>query len=261
MPLMSAMSERGFSGRKRSAIIAVLVTRGSATISVLSGLASSHWQRIGWLSAMFAPIRRMTSAICQILVRSGRTIAAERALVPGDRAGHAQRSVSVEVLAAEPKLRKFAERVELFRDQLPGAQDADRIGPILLLHTSKFLRHHRQRLVPIHADERAVLSQQRIAGPVLRFERVVFGKPFGAKRSEVGAVIGVSAHAHRAAIFHAQKHSAAHRAIPARRRYPAVGNFLRGRISRDCVGGVRVLFAEDVQAERAFQVHHAAFPW
>jgi hypothetical protein len=39
---MSAMSERGFSGRKKSAIMAVLVTRGSATMSVLFGFASSH---------------------------------------------------------------------------------------------------------------------------------------------------------------------------------------------------------------------------
>ena len=39
MPLSSARSERGFSGRCRSAIIAVLVTRGSATISVLRGIA------------------------------------------------------------------------------------------------------------------------------------------------------------------------------------------------------------------------------
>src|SRR5437773_12254475 len=56
------MSERGFKGRYRSAIIAVLVTRGSATIKVLEGLASRYWQRIGWLSAMFAPMRKMTSA-------------------------------------------------------------------------------------------------------------------------------------------------------------------------------------------------------
>ena len=40
MPLISARSERGFSGRYISANIAVLVTRGSATISVWCGFVS-----------------------------------------------------------------------------------------------------------------------------------------------------------------------------------------------------------------------------
>ena len=64
----SAMSLRGLTGRWMSAIIAVLVTRGSTTITWCAVLSAAQtigqrWQRMGWLSAMLAPISRMTSAV------------------------------------------------------------------------------------------------------------------------------------------------------------------------------------------------------
>src|SRR5260370_1147219 len=55
IPFSSAMSERGFKGRKMSAIMAVLVTRGSATIKVAPGFSNSLCHRMGWFSAMCAP--------------------------------------------------------------------------------------------------------------------------------------------------------------------------------------------------------------
>ena len=45
-----------------SASMAVLVTRGSTTMTVASSLLSTRGARSGWLSAMLAPIRRMQSA-------------------------------------------------------------------------------------------------------------------------------------------------------------------------------------------------------
>ena len=76
MPLISAMSLRGLTGRWMSAIIAVLVTRGSTTIRGAGDvcracLRSRRWQRMGWLSAMLAPIRRITSAVSMIGIGPG----------------------------------------------------------------------------------------------------------------------------------------------------------------------------------------------
>ena len=42
MPLSRAISERGLSGRYKSAIRAVLLTRGSATTTVLPGFLSKR---------------------------------------------------------------------------------------------------------------------------------------------------------------------------------------------------------------------------
>ena len=62
----------------------------------------------------------------QILVGAGRAVAAEGELVAGDRAGHAERGVAVVVAGAEAELHQLAQGVELLRDQLAGADHAQR---------------------------------------------------------------------------------------------------------------------------------------
>ena len=183
-PLSSARSDRGWIGRCRSASIAVLVTRGSTTISVLPGLASSRRQRIGWLSAMLAPISRMTSARLEILVGAGRAVAAERPLVAGDRGRHAQRGVAVVVARAEAELHQLAERVELLGDELAGADDADRTRARSVACTSRNRRRHRRRCASSQLTrvEPPSPSQQRIARAVRRVERVVLRQPLRAQQ-------------------------------------------------------------------------------
>ena len=131
MPLISARSERGFSGRCRSAIMAVLVTRGSATISVLLRI---RFQILAENRMVVGDVRADQQnhvGPLQIFVSARRAVAAERQLVTGNGARHAQRGVAVVVVGAEAELHQLAERVELFGDQLAGAQDAQRFGPYL----------------------------------------------------------------------------------------------------------------------------------
>ena len=144
MPLRSAMSERGLTARWMSAIIAVLVTRGSTTMRVRGlvpgDVRSRRWQRMGWLSAMLAPMRRMTSACFHIGVGAGWAIGAEGELVAGDGGGHAERGVAVVVASAEAELDEFAEGVELLGEELAGADDAEGFVAVALLDIAECVR-------------------------------------------------------------------------------------------------------------------------
>ncbi|CAO0831489.1 hypothetical protein SMICM17S_03639 [Streptomyces microflavus] len=65
MPLRSARSVPGSIWRKRSALSAVALRRGSTTMSLApADLIRSiiRRKRIGWQSAMFAPMTKKTSA-------------------------------------------------------------------------------------------------------------------------------------------------------------------------------------------------------
>ena len=125
MPLRSARSDRGFSGRCTSASIAVFVTRGSATISVLRPVGVEALPENRMVVGDVRADQQHDVGALEILVRPGRAVAAERPLVAGDGRRHAQRRVAVVVARAEAELGQLAERVELFGDELSGADDAD----------------------------------------------------------------------------------------------------------------------------------------
>ena len=116
-----------------SAIIAVLVTRGSATISVLFAIRFQALAEDRMVVGDVGADQQDHVGFRQVFVGAGRAVAAEGALVAGDGAGHAERGVAVVVAGAEAELHQLAERVELFGDQLAGADDAERVRAVLRL--------------------------------------------------------------------------------------------------------------------------------
>ena len=96
--------------------------------------------------------------LLQILIGSRRPVAAERRLVPGDRAGHAQRSVAVVIVSAEPQLHQLPQRVELFGDQLSGADHAQRIPSVARLGGPETLHHGVERFVPTDGNQLAIFA-------------------------------------------------------------------------------------------------------
>ena len=174
IPLSSARSDRGFSGRNRSAIIAVLVTRGSATISVLLRICFQMLAKNRMVLGDVGADQKDDIGFLQIFVGARRPIAAERSLVAGDRGGHAQRRVAVVVVRAEAKLHQFAQRVELFGDQLAGADHAERVAAVSLpAWRGNFSTIVSRASSQLTRYQLAVLAQQRILRAVRRFERVV----------------------------------------------------------------------------------------
>ena len=194
----------------------------------------------------------------EILVGAGRAIAAERAFVPGHRRRHAQRRVAVVVRGAEPELHEFSERVELFGDELPGADHADGACAVPLLDVPERRRHGRQRVVPGNPGESSVAFEQRIPGATGGIERVVLRQALRAQPAAVYRMTGVAAHAHRPAVLDAHEHPAADGAVPAGCGDPAVGHLLRRDVAGHRIDGVRVPIGACVEAQDSLQIHAAS---
>ena len=199
----------------------------------------------------------------EVLVRAGRTVAAEGPLVAGDGAGHAERRVAVVVARAEAELHQLAERVELLGDELPGADDADGVRAVLLPGSPR----NSPTIVPSASSQLDALAarrsraEQRIARARVGVHRVVLESPSGQSMPALTGMIRVAAHADGAAVLHADEHAAADRAVAAGRRHPAIGNPARGRVAGrlgSCAVGV--LLGARVEAERASQAHAASLP-
>ena len=195
--------------------------------------------------------------LLHILVSAGRPIAAERALVAGHGRRHAERGVATEILGTEAELHQFAERVELFGEQLAGADHAQRFGSVTLLHVAELGSHRRQRFRPGYPDQLAFLAQQGIFEAILGVERVVFREPFGAQFAEVGLVILVASHGDSLTVLYANVHATTDGAVTARRLHPLVRNLAGVGVAGDGVGGVRVLLLANIETKEALQTHAA----
>ena len=84
----------------------------------------------------------------EVLIAAGGAIAAERTLVAGNGRRHAQRRIAVIVARAQAELHQLAQRVELFRQELAGADHAHRLASIALLNAAEFPGHRAHRLRP-----------------------------------------------------------------------------------------------------------------
>src|SRR5205809_1067296 len=70
-------------------------------------------------------------------------------------------------------------------------------------------------------------------------------------------MVRITSHAHGAAVFDADEHAAADRAVSASSGNPLVGGLLGGHVTEAGVGNVGVLVGKDVEAQRALPVHAA----
>ena len=115
-------------GRWRSAIIAVLVTRGSTTMSLRGLVPGAAIDAVAEDRVVVGDVgadEQDDVGGLHVVVGAGRTVAAEGELVAGDGGGHAERGVAVVVAGAEAELHEFAEGVELLGEELAGADDAE----------------------------------------------------------------------------------------------------------------------------------------
>src|SRR5947208_8582724 len=196
--------------------------------------------------------------LLQVFVGSGWPVAAERALVTRNRASHAQCRISIVVLGGEAKLHQLTKGIELFSHKLAGADHAERILTVTFLGCAKLLDRHIESLLPTHSFQLAVLAEERMLRAIRSLNRVMLGKSLGAKLAKIDGMIGIPAHAHGAAILHADKHSAANRAVTTGGRDPAVRDFLRGGVPMVRIGSVCVFLRKDVESELALQIHAAS---
>ena len=134
MPWNSATSVPGSIARCRSAQSAVAVRRGSTTTIFSAGLrsfaASMRRNRTGCAHAVFDPaMKRHRRGRCPRSSR--RRVGAERLLVAGDRARHAQPRVGVDVVGADQPLRELVEDVVVLGQELARDVERDAVRPVL----------------------------------------------------------------------------------------------------------------------------------
>ena len=194
----------------------------------------------------------------EVFIRAGRTVAAERTLVAGHRGGHAQRGVAVDVGRTDAELHQLAERVELLRHELTGADDAHRARPVLRLRLAKLRRHRREGFVPADAAELTVALEQRVTRAVVGDDGVMLREPLRAEHAAVDRMIRVAAHRHRAVALDADEHPASHRAVAARRRHPLVRHLLRGDVPGNLIDRVGVAVSSRVESEESLERHEAS---
>ena len=139
--------------------------------------------------------------VVQVVVAGGRRVGAERGLVAGHRAAHAQTRVGVEVVGADQALGQLVEDVVVLGEQLAGDVEADRVGAVLPHDGGKTVSGVVERVVPVDGLRRiaAVRAAHRPQQPRLQRHglrgREVQRAALGAQPSEVGRMLRVAAHA------------------------------------------------------------------
>ncbi len=227
MPLNSATSVPGRIGRNRSASRAVSVLRGSATITFICGLArraaSSRRYRIGMRISRIGADDEHHLGQVDILVAGRRRIGAQRLLVAGHRAGHAQARIGIDIVGADQALGELVEDVVILGQQLAGNVEADAVRAMLGDGIGEFFRHEIEAGIPGGALARgiALRAQFRMKRARLLLQqgagRQVQRAALGAQAAEVGRVLGIALHAQHLPAVGFDDHAAAHAAVAAGR--------------------------------------------
>jgi hypothetical protein len=87
----------------------------------------------------------------------------------------------------------------------------------------------------------------------------MLGQTLRAKPAFIHGVLRIAANRNRPPIPNADKHPATHRAIPARRSHPFLGDLPRSHVAEFGILSVRVLLAQVVDAKESLDVHAASF--
>lgn len=177
--------------------------------------------------------------LVEVLVRAGRAVGAERQLVTGPGARHAQPGVRLDLVGAQISLGQLVGQVLGFEAHLTGHVEGDRVGAVFVddrpqppcrLGDRRVHGGGLRFLAPVRADEGA--GQPAGCG-----EQVGGGRALGAQPAEVGRVLLVPGRlqdrtAPVRSAADVQDHAAAHTAVRADRAHPGRGRAVGPRVQR-----------------------------
>ena len=158
-----------------------------------------------------------------VLVAGGRRVGAERQLVAGDRARHAQPRVGVDVVGADQPLRELVEDVVVLGQQLAGDVERDAVRAVLArcmpANRSASASSASSQSAALRGIARAARTHAELqraaprAGACGQMQRAALA----AQLAEVGRMVGIAAHAGDAAAVVLDDDAAADAAIAAGR--------------------------------------------
>jgi hypothetical protein len=211
------MSEPGRSGRCRSAMSAVSVKRGSATMT--ADALPGHGMALGGVG----PDQEEAVGDLDVGIGAGRAVGPQRARVAGRGRGHAEARVRVEVVRAEKALGQLRGDVVLLGQELSRAVEGDRRGTVRGHDLAKPVRDHAHGQLPRHAGQLGVTPRPhlRIEEPIRRPEgrRQVHG--LGAHIAKARRVLRIPLHPLHHAVLDLHQQSAPNSAVGAERLPPA----------------------------------------
>ena len=136
-----------------SAISAVIVRRGSMSTIRISGrrclAAAMRWYRTGWHQARFEPTRTIEIGQFEVFIGPRDSVCAEGAAMSGDRGGHAESRIGVDIGRADEAFHQLVGDVIILGQQLPRDIKGDAIGAMCGDAARKCRGDEIERLVPI----------------------------------------------------------------------------------------------------------------
>ena len=126
--------------------------------------------------------------VIDILVAARHNILAEGAHVAGNRRGHAQPRIGVDVGRADEALHELVGDVIVLGQKLAGEIEGDRLGAMLLERACDAGCDTIDSLVPAHPPAADLGMEQ----PGLQAQRLAERRALGAQSAEVGGVVGVA---------------------------------------------------------------------
>ena len=155
----------------------------------------------------------------QVVVAAGRTVGAQRLLVAGARAGHAQPRVGLEPLGPQVALGELVGQVLRLDGHLPRHVQRDRVGPVLVADRRQPGSHHLDG--GVQAGRRglgaALRTDQSRRQAAAGAQHIGGCRALGAESTPVSGVIRSAGGLRHHAVGHMQVHAAAHAAVTAHR--------------------------------------------
>ena len=128
--------------------------------------------------------------LVEILIAAGHGVGAEGAAVAGDRRGHAQPRIGVDIGAADEPLHQLVGDVIVLGQQLPGEIERHRAGAVALDDMREAMGDMVERVAPGHAFHAALAAaDHRIEQPVLEAQRLAERRALRAQPPEIGGML------------------------------------------------------------------------
>ena len=154
--------------------------------------------------------------LVEILVAARHRVGAERAAVAGDRRGHAQPRIGVDIGAADKTLHQLVGDVIVLGQQLAGEIERDRAGAVARDDVLKAMRDMVERVAPGHPLHRPlVAADHRMQQAVFQPERLAERRSLRAQPAEIGGMLGIARDRRPSPAVGRRQHAAADAAIGA----------------------------------------------
>jgi hypothetical protein len=155
--------------------------------------------------------------LVEIPVGAGHGIGAEGAAMAGNRRGHAQPRIGVDVGGAEESLHQLVGDVIVLGEQLSRQVERDRARSVAIDDPTQSARDLAERGIPVGASKRAIrLPQQRMQQSPVERQRFAKGGALRAQSPEVRRMGGITGDRRATLAVGGRQHAAPDAAIGAR---------------------------------------------